>query len=63
MSVKLRVATFLAPNMFPVYEFLVDALGRALGSHAELVSAHRSISSATARLMPGSSAACHTFSS
>ncbi len=37
MSAKLRVATFLAPNMLPVYEFVVDALGRALGSGGELV--------------------------
>jgi hypothetical protein len=37
MSAKLRIATFLAPNMFPVYEFLVDALGRELGGNAELV--------------------------
>jgi phosphonate transport system substrate-binding protein len=37
MSAKLRIATFLAPNMFPVHEFLVDALGRELGGNAELV--------------------------
>src|SRR5215212_7293588 len=37
MSVKLRIATFLAPNMLPVYEFVVDAIGRELGSGAELV--------------------------
>ena len=34
---KLRFATFLAPNMFPVYAFIVDAIGRELGSGAELV--------------------------
>ena len=37
MSAKLRVATFLAPNMLPVYEFVVEALGRELGSGGELV--------------------------
>jgi phosphonate transport system substrate-binding protein len=37
MSAKLRVATFLAPNMLPVYEFVVDALGRELGCRTELV--------------------------
>ena len=37
MNAKLRIATFLAPNMLPVYEFLVDAIGRELGSSAELV--------------------------
>ena len=37
MSAKLRIATFLAPNMPPVYEFVVDAIGRELGSGAELV--------------------------
>jgi phosphonate transport system substrate-binding protein len=37
MSAKLRVATFLAPNMLPVYEFVVAAIGRELGGGAELV--------------------------
>jgi phosphonate transport system substrate-binding protein len=37
MSAKLRIATFLAPNMVPVYEFVVDALGRELGCRTELV--------------------------
>jgi hypothetical protein len=37
MSAKLRIATFLAPNMLPVYEFLVAAIGRELGGSAELV--------------------------
>src|SRR5918993_2640006 len=37
MSGKLRIATFLAPNMLPVYEFIVDALGRALNRNSELV--------------------------
>jgi phosphonate transport system substrate-binding protein len=37
MSAKLRIATFLAPNMLPVYEFIVDALGRALNRDTELV--------------------------
>ena len=36
-SAKLRIATFLAPNMLLVYEFVVDAIGRELGSGAELV--------------------------
>jgi phosphonate transport system substrate-binding protein len=36
MSAKLRIATFLAPNMLPVYEFVVDAIDRELGG-AELV--------------------------
>ena len=37
MIAKLRIATFLAPNMLPVYEFLADAFGRELGSSAELI--------------------------
>jgi phosphonate transport system substrate-binding protein len=37
MSGKLRFATFLAPNMLSVYEFIVDALGRALNRDTELV--------------------------
>jgi len=37
VSAKLRIATFLAPNMFPVYEFIVAAIGRELGRGAELV--------------------------
>ena len=37
MSATLRIATFLAPNMLPVYEFAVDAIGRELESGAELV--------------------------
>jgi len=37
MNAKLRVATFLAPNMLPIYEFLADAFGRELGTGAELV--------------------------
>ena len=37
MSGKLRIATFLAPNMLPVYEFVVDAIGRELACGAELV--------------------------
>jgi phosphonate transport system substrate-binding protein len=32
----LRCATFLAPNMLPVYEFIVRHLGRALGLLTEL---------------------------
>jgi phosphonate transport system substrate-binding protein len=37
MSAKLRIATFLAPNMLPVYEFVVAAIGRELGGDVELV--------------------------
>lgn len=37
MSAKLHIATFLAPNMFPVYEFIVDTIGRELGTGANLV--------------------------
>ena len=37
MTAKLRIATFLAPNMLPVYEFLAAAFGRELGCSAELV--------------------------
>jgi phosphonate transport system substrate-binding protein len=37
MNAKLRIATFLAPNMLPVYEFLAGAFGRELGSSAELI--------------------------
>lgn len=36
MSAKLRIATFLAPNMLPVYEFVAAAIDRELGG-AELV--------------------------
>lgn len=34
---KLRFATFLAPNMFPVYQFIVGQVGARLGLAAELV--------------------------
>jgi phosphonate transport system substrate-binding protein len=37
MIAKLRIATFLSSNMLPVYEFIVDAIGRELGYGAELV--------------------------
>jgi len=37
MDAKLRIATFLAPNMLPVYEFIVGAIGRELDCDAELV--------------------------
>jgi phosphonate transport system substrate-binding protein len=37
MRTNLRVATFLAPNMLSVYEFIVDTIGRELGNGAELV--------------------------
>jgi len=33
----LRFATFLAPNMLPVYRFLADRIGRGLGHQVELV--------------------------
>jgi ABC transporter, phosphonate, periplasmic substrate-binding protein len=33
----LRFATFLAPNMLPVYRFLADRIGRRLGRRCELV--------------------------
>ena len=31
MTAPLRFATFLAPNMLPVYRFLADRIGRQLG--------------------------------
>src|SRR5215213_9154974 len=37
MDAKLRIATFLAPNMLSVYEFIVGAIGRELDCDAELV--------------------------
>ena len=37
MSATLRIATFLAPNMLPVYEFVAGAIGREIGRGAELV--------------------------
>src|SRR5215216_4592086 len=37
MNAKLRVATFLAPNMLPIYECLADAIGCELDCAAELV--------------------------
>src|SRR5215207_1513739 len=37
MNTRLRIATFLAPNMLPVYEFVADFIGRELGGGAELV--------------------------
>lgn len=33
---RLRVATFLAPNMYPVYDYIVRTLGARLGLAAEL---------------------------
>jgi hypothetical protein len=33
---RLRFASFLAPNMYPVYQFIVDRVGRRLGIEAEL---------------------------
>jgi phosphonate transport system substrate-binding protein len=37
VSRPLRFATFLAPNMFPVYRGIADHVGRALGRDTELV--------------------------
>ncbi len=34
---KLRFASFLAPNMFPVYQFIVARVGARLGLTTELV--------------------------
>jgi len=36
----LRFATFLAPNMLPVYRFLADRIGDRLGRPVELVTGH-----------------------
>jgi phosphonate transport system substrate-binding protein len=37
MTAPLRFATFLAPNMLPVYRFLANRIGRRLGRRVELV--------------------------
>jgi hypothetical protein len=37
MTAPLRFATFLAPNMLPVYRFLADRIGRRLDRRVELV--------------------------
>jgi phosphonate transport system substrate-binding protein len=37
MTAPLRFATFLAPNMLPVYRLLVDRIGGRLGRRVELV--------------------------
>jgi phosphonate transport system substrate-binding protein len=37
MTAPLRFATFLAPNMLPVYRFLADRIGHRLGRPVELV--------------------------
>jgi phosphonate transport system substrate-binding protein len=37
MTAPLRFATFLAPNMAPVYRFLADRIGQRLGRRIELV--------------------------
>ncbi|MGH2675584.1 MAG: PhnD/SsuA/transferrin family substrate-binding protein, partial [Actinomycetota bacterium] len=34
---RLRFATYLAPNVLPVYEAVTEEVGRALGIHTELV--------------------------
>lgn len=36
MKTPLRIATFLAPNMYPVYEFIAGYLGHQLGIPTEL---------------------------
>ena len=36
-TAPLRFATFLAPNMLPVYRFLADRIGHRLGRRVELV--------------------------
>ena len=33
---SIRFATFLAPNMFPVYQFMADYVGQKLGCPTEL---------------------------
>jgi phosphonate transport system substrate-binding protein len=37
VTAPLRFATFLAPNMLPVYRFLADRIGQRLGRRVELV--------------------------
>ncbi len=37
MSRTLRVATFLAPNMLPVYEFIANHIARELGCRTQLI--------------------------
>ena len=37
MTAPLRFATFLAPNMLPLYRFLADRIGERLGRRVELV--------------------------
>ena len=37
MTAPLRFATFLAPNMLPVYRFLADRIGQRLRRPVELV--------------------------
>jgi phosphonate transport system substrate-binding protein len=37
VTAPLRFATFLAPNMLPVYRFLADRVGQRLGRRVELV--------------------------
>jgi phosphonate transport system substrate-binding protein len=40
MTAPLRFATFLAPNMLPVYRFLADQIGRELDCRVEQVVGH-----------------------
>jgi phosphonate transport system substrate-binding protein len=40
MTAPLRFATFLAPNMAPVYRFLAGRIGEGLGRRVELVVGH-----------------------
>ena len=35
-ELTLRFATFLAPNMWPVYQFIADTVGEKLGCRTEL---------------------------
>src|SRR3954464_2565203 len=37
ITTHLRFATFLAPSMFPVYQFIVEYIGRRLGCRSTLV--------------------------
>ena len=35
-DLTLRFATFLAPNMWPVYQYIADTVGEKLGCRTEL---------------------------
>ncbi|HKO86352.1 MAG TPA: hypothetical protein VJ140_17765 [Actinomycetota bacterium] len=60
MTAPLRFATFLAPNMLPVYRFLADRIGQRLHRRVELVVGSSFDSSSKVRLTWGSSAGCPT---